>query len=204
MITMWYLSFSDLTSLSLVFSRPIHIAANGIISLFSLWLSHSPLHVCSTSSASHLLIDGPLSCFSVLALVDRESRGFRCPGFRVESLVAQRSAWPLAGGQWQPVLTVGMRSLPPFRLVLGWEWGWPWPGVGMDGWEPQGQDVHGQEGAALPGATSSAPPSSTASCPLRSYSSSRPWAGSVLEIGFGKAWEVHEGMLGFEYGGTLE
>ena len=49
-----------------------------------------------------------------------------------------------------------------------------------------GQDVHGREGAALPGAASSAPPSFIASCPLRSYSSSGPWAGSVLEIGFGK------------------
>lgn len=65
-------------------------------------------------------------------------------------------------------------------------WGWPSPGAHVDGWEPHGQDVHGQEGAALPGAASSAPPSFTASCPLRSYSSSGPWAGSVLEIGFGK------------------
>ena len=68
----------------------------------------------------------------------------------------------------------------------GLGWGWPWPGGRVDGWEPQGQDVHRREGAALPGAISSAPPSSAASCLLRSYSSSGPWAGSVLAIGFGK------------------
>ena len=31
---MWYLSFSDLTLLSVIISRSIHVAADGIISLF--------------------------------------------------------------------------------------------------------------------------------------------------------------------------
>ena len=38
----WYLYFSDLTLLSMIISRPIHVAVNGIISLF-VWLSTIPL-----------------------------------------------------------------------------------------------------------------------------------------------------------------
>ena len=38
-----YLSFSVLTSLSMIISRSIHVTANGIISFF-LWLSNTPLY----------------------------------------------------------------------------------------------------------------------------------------------------------------
>ena len=53
----WYLNFSDLTSLSVVISRPIHVAVNGIISLF-LWLSNIPLCKYTIASLSiHLWVD---------------------------------------------------------------------------------------------------------------------------------------------------
>ena len=54
----WYLSFSVwLTSLSMIISRSIPVAASGIISFF-LWLSNIPLCICTTSSLSnHLSVD---------------------------------------------------------------------------------------------------------------------------------------------------
>ena len=52
-----YLSFSDLTSLSTIISRSIHVAASGISSFF-LWLSNIPLCICTTSfSPVSLLMD---------------------------------------------------------------------------------------------------------------------------------------------------
>ena len=48
----WYLPFSVwLTSLSMIISRSIYVAANGIIS-FLLWLSNIPWYICTTSSLS--------------------------------------------------------------------------------------------------------------------------------------------------------
>ena len=55
------LSLSDLTSLSMIISRPIHAAANGRIPFFLknfLWRTSSPLYICATSSSSiHLSMD---------------------------------------------------------------------------------------------------------------------------------------------------
>ena len=54
----WCLSFSVwLTSFRMMISRLIHVAANGIISVF-LWLNNIPLCTCSTLPLSiHLLMD---------------------------------------------------------------------------------------------------------------------------------------------------
>ena len=49
------LVFLWLTSLTMPISRSIHVAVNGIISflaLFFLWLSNTPLYICTTSSLS--------------------------------------------------------------------------------------------------------------------------------------------------------
>ena len=43
--------FLFLTSVGMIISSCMHVAANGIIS-FSLWLSTAPLHICATSSSS--------------------------------------------------------------------------------------------------------------------------------------------------------
>ena len=54
---MWYFSFSFwLTSLSMIISSCIHVAANGIFPSF-LWLSSIPLYICTTSLSIHLLMD---------------------------------------------------------------------------------------------------------------------------------------------------
>jgi hypothetical protein len=139
---------------------------------------HLPLFICLSGRGEEVAARG-----------DKEKNKPGC--------LLQATHWPLSRRDtWANTSCNCLQS-------AGVGWGWPSPGAHVDGWEPHGQDVHGQEGAALPGAASSAPPSFTASCPLRSYSSSGPWAGSVLEIGFGKTWEVHEAMLGFEYCGIL-
>ena len=59
--------FVWLTSLSVIISRSIHVAANGIISFF-LWLSNIPLYICTTSSLS--IDDGHIGSFHVLAIVN--------------------------------------------------------------------------------------------------------------------------------------
>jgi len=61
-----------LTSLSMIFSRPIHVAADGIIS-FILWLSNIVYCVCEIYT-SHIFLNpssdnGPLGCFCVLAVI---------------------------------------------------------------------------------------------------------------------------------------
>ena len=61
------LLFGCLSLLSMIISRPTHVATNGIISLL-LWLSSVPLYVCTTSSLSiHLLLN--LGCFHVLGII---------------------------------------------------------------------------------------------------------------------------------------
>ena len=50
------LVFLWLTPLTTITSRCIHVAAGGIISLFS-WFSSIPLYVCTTSLGIHLLMD---------------------------------------------------------------------------------------------------------------------------------------------------
>ena len=46
-----------LTSLSVIISRSIHVAANGMIPCF-LWLSSIPMHICATPcSPFPLLVD---------------------------------------------------------------------------------------------------------------------------------------------------
>ena len=58
--------FLCLTSLSMIVSRSIHVAANGIISFF-LWLSNIPLYICTTSSLSiPLLMDIQVASMSWL------------------------------------------------------------------------------------------------------------------------------------------
>ena len=63
----------SLTSLSVIISRSIHAAANGIISYF-LWLSNIPLYVSLCMCMHHIFIhssvDGHLVCFHVLAIVN--------------------------------------------------------------------------------------------------------------------------------------
>ena len=61
----WYLS---LTALSVIISKLIQADANGII-LFFLWLSNTPLHICTTSSWSFLQW-WTFSCCCVLAIVN--------------------------------------------------------------------------------------------------------------------------------------
>ena len=58
--------FVWLTSLRIIISESIHLAANGINSF--LWLSNSPLYMWTTSI--HSSIDGHLDCFHVLAMVN--------------------------------------------------------------------------------------------------------------------------------------
>ena len=53
-----------LTSLSMITSRFIHVAANGII----LRLSNIPLYICTTSSI-HSSVDGHLGCFRIMGVV---------------------------------------------------------------------------------------------------------------------------------------
>ena len=53
----------------MIISRSIHVAANGIISFFFLWLSNIPLYIY------HILfiyssVNGHLGCFDVLAIVN--------------------------------------------------------------------------------------------------------------------------------------
>ena len=57
-----------LTSHSMIISRSIHVAANGIISTF-LWLN-IPLYICTTPSLSISSADGQLGSFHVLAIVN--------------------------------------------------------------------------------------------------------------------------------------
>ena len=61
--------FLCLTSLSMISSRSVHVAANGNISFLFLWLSDGSLYIYTTSSLSiHLLMD--TSYFHVLAIVN--------------------------------------------------------------------------------------------------------------------------------------
>ena len=55
-------------SLSMIISRPIHVAANDIISFF-LWLSNIPFDICTMPLSIHLLMD-IWGCFHVLATVN--------------------------------------------------------------------------------------------------------------------------------------
>ena len=62
--------FLCLTSLSMIISRSIHVAANGIIPFF-LWLSNIPLYIyISHILFNHSSVDGHLGCFHVLAVVN--------------------------------------------------------------------------------------------------------------------------------------
>ena len=51
----------------MIISRSLHVATNDIISFF-LWLSNSPLHICTIFI--HSSADGHLGCFYVLAIVN--------------------------------------------------------------------------------------------------------------------------------------
>ena len=64
-----YLSFSvSLTSLSVIISRSIHVAADGMISLFFTALYYSIM--CVYHIFIHSSVDGHLDCFHVLDIVN--------------------------------------------------------------------------------------------------------------------------------------
>ena len=70
--TMWYrmvFDFLILTSLSMIISSCIHVAANGIILLF-LFLSSITLYIWTTPFLIHLSVDEHLGCFPVLTIVN--------------------------------------------------------------------------------------------------------------------------------------
>ena len=57
----------SLTSPNMTVSRSIHVAVNGIISVF--FMAKIPLYICMTSSLS-IPVDGHLGCFHVLAIIN--------------------------------------------------------------------------------------------------------------------------------------
>ena len=61
--------FLILTSLSMIISSCIHVAANGIILLFLL-LSSITLYIWTTPFLIHLSVDEHLGCFPVLTIVN--------------------------------------------------------------------------------------------------------------------------------------
>ena len=65
-----YLAFSvQFTSLSMLISRSIHVAANGIIS-FLVMAGQCPIVYMYPIFSSHSSVDGRLDCFHVLAVVN--------------------------------------------------------------------------------------------------------------------------------------
>ena len=67
---MSYDIFLSLTPLSMIMPKSIHVAANGIIPFF-LWLSNIPLYIYIYHFFFiHPSVDGHLSCFYVLAVVN--------------------------------------------------------------------------------------------------------------------------------------
>ena len=84
----FYLSLSDLTSLSVIVSRSIHIAPNGNIS-FLVTAYHCVYTVCIYMHISciHSSVKGNLGCFHVLAIVNSAAVNigvralFSCPSF---------------------------------------------------------------------------------------------------------------------------
>ena len=67
---LWYLSFSAwLTSFSMIISRSIHVAANGIISFFFYGWVISIVYMYSTFFI-HSSVDRHLGCFHVLPIVN--------------------------------------------------------------------------------------------------------------------------------------
>ena len=66
----WYLSFSIwLSSLSVIVSRSIHVAANGAISFCTMAEGYSIVYMYHIFFI-HLSVDGHLACFHVLAVVN--------------------------------------------------------------------------------------------------------------------------------------
>ena len=61
-----YLSFTDI-SLSVIISRSIHVAANGIVSFF--FMAKSIVYMYHIFFIQYS-VDGHLGCFSVLAIVN--------------------------------------------------------------------------------------------------------------------------------------
>ena len=88
----WVISFDIclwLSSLSMIISRSIHVAANGIISLFFLWLSSIPLCVCLCvwyiyMYKWYISVCLGLGCFHVLAIVDSAAMSIEvCASFQI-------------------------------------------------------------------------------------------------------------------------
>ena len=68
--TIWYFSFSSwFISLSLINSRPIHVAANDIISFFFMAKWYSTVYMYHNFFI-HSSVDGHLGCFCVLGIVN--------------------------------------------------------------------------------------------------------------------------------------
>ena len=89
-----YLSFSvRLTSFSMIISRSIHVAANGIILLFFMAELYSIVHIYHIFF-THSFVNGHLGCFNILAMVNSATMnigvhvcflisvfsGYICPG----------------------------------------------------------------------------------------------------------------------------